>query len=99
MEAVVAGLLGLVAGAVVGFVIRNTIGASNARSAEAQAKKILLESEEEAAKTRARGLQESKDEAARMRRETEEDLKHRREEVGRLERRITETESDLRERG
>ena len=38
------------------------------------------------------GLQESKDEAARMRRETEEDLKHRREEVGRLERRITETE-------
>jgi ribonuclease Y len=34
-----------------------------------------------------------------MRRETEEDLKHRREEVARLERRITETESDLRERG
>src|ERR687897_634929 len=34
-----------------------------------------------------------------MRRETEEDLKHRREEVGRLERRITDTESDLRERG
>jgi hypothetical protein len=41
MEAVIAGL-GLVAGAVVGFVVRNTIGASNARSAEAQAKKILL---------------------------------------------------------
>jgi ribonuclease Y len=99
MEAVVAGLVGLVAGVVVGFVVRNTIGASNARSAEAQAKKTLLDSEEEAARTRAQGLQESKDEAARMRRETEEDLKHRREEVGRLERRITETEGDLRERG
>jgi ribonuclease Y len=98
MEAV-AGLLGLVAGVVVGFVVRNTIGASNARSAEAQAKKVLLESEEEAARTRAQGVQESKDEAARMRRETEEDLKHRREEVARLERRITETEGDLRERG
>jgi len=98
MEAVVAGL-GLVAGVVVGFVVRNTIGASNARSAEAQAKKLLLESEEEAARTRAQGVQESKDEAARMRRETEEDLKHRREEVARLERRITETEGDLRERG
>ncbi len=36
---------------------------------------------------------------SRMRRETEEDLKHRREEVGRLERRITETEGDLRDRG
>src|SRR3990170_945889 len=99
MEAVIAGLVGLVAGAVVGFVVRNSIGATNARSAEAQAKKLLLDSEEEAAKTRARGLQESKEEAARMRRETEEDLKHRREEVGRLERRITETESDLRDRG
>jgi ribonucrease Y len=98
MEAVV-GLIGLVAGVVLGFVVRNTIGASNARSAEAQAKKTLLESEEEAARTRAQALQESKDEAARMRRETEEDLRHRREEVARLERRITETEGDLRERG
>ena len=34
-----------------------------------------------------------------MRRETEEDLKHRRDEVARLERRITETEADLRDRG
>ena len=99
MEAVIAGLVGLSAGVVVGFVVRNTIGASNARSTEAQAKKVLLESEEDAARTRAEGLQESKDEAARMRRETEEDLKHRREEVGRLERRITETEGDLRDRG
>jgi ribonuclease Y len=99
MEAVIAGLLGLVAGAVVGFVVRNAIGASNARSAEAQGKKLLLEAEEDAARTRAGALQESKDEAARMRRETEEDLKHRRDEVTRLERRITDTESDLRERG
>ena len=83
MEAVI-GLVGLLVGAVVGFVVRNTIGASNARSAEAQGKKLLLEAEEEAARTRALGLQESKDESARMRRETEEDLKHRREEVARL---------------
>ena len=99
MDTVIAGLLGLMVGGVAGFVVRNTIGASNARSAEAQATKLLLEAGEEAARTRAAGLQESKDEAARMRRETEEDLKHRREEVGRLERRITETEADLRERG
>ena len=99
MDTVIAGLLGLMVGGVAGFVVRTTIGASNARSAEAQAKKLLLEAGEEAAQTRAAGLQESKDEAARMRRETEEDLKHRREEVGRLERRITETEADLRDRG
>ena len=70
MDTVIAGLLGLMVGGVAGFVVRNTIGASNARSAEAQAKKLLLDAEEEAAKTRAQGLQESKDEAARMRRET-----------------------------
>ena len=98
MDTVIAGLLGLMVGGVAGFVVRTTIGASNARSAEAQAKKLLLEAGKRPPR-RAAGLQESKDEAARMRRETEEDLKHRREEVGRLERRITETEADLRERG
>ncbi|HZB00520.1 MAG TPA: ribonuclease Y [Actinomycetota bacterium] len=99
MEAVIAGLLGLAAGATLGFVVRNAIGASNARTAEARAKTVLLEAEEEAARTRATALKESKDEASRMRRETEEDLKHRRDEVARLERRITETEAEVRERG
>ena len=99
MEAVIAGLLGLAAGAAVGFVVRTSIGASNARSAEARAKTMLLEAEEEAARTRATAASESKDEAQRMRRETEEDLRHRRDEVARLERRITETEADVRERG
>jgi ribonucrease Y len=99
MEAVIAGLVGLAAGGVVGFVVRNAIGASNARSAEAQAKKLVLDAEEDAARTRAEALKESKDEAVRMRRETEEDLKHLRDEVVRLERRITETEADVRERG
>ena len=99
MDAVIAGLLALAAGVVVGFVVRNAIGASSARSSETRAKKLLFEAEEESARTRAGALQDSKDEAAQMRKDTEEDLKHRREEVGRLERRITETEADLRERG
>jgi ribonuclease Y len=99
MEAVIAGLLGLAAGVAVGFAVRTAIGASNARSAEARAKTLVLEAEEEAARTRATALTESKDEASRMRRETEEDLKHRRDEVVRLEGRITETEAEVRERG
>jgi ribonuclease Y len=98
MDAVIVGLLGILAGAVAGFVVRNSIGASSARSAEARAKKTLLEAEEDAGKTRAAALTDSKEESARMRRETEEDLKHRRDEVARLERRITETEADLRDR-
>jgi ribonuclease Y len=98
MEAVIAGILGLVAGVAVGFVVRNALGASNARSAEARAKTLLLEAEEEAARTRAAALKDSKEETSRLRRETEEDLRHRREEIARLERRITETETEVRER-
>jgi ribonucrease Y len=98
MEAVIAGILGLVAGVAVGFVVRNAIGASNARSSEARAKTLLLEAEEEAARTRAAALKDSKDETSRLRRETEEDLRHRRDEIARLERRITETETEVRER-
>jgi ribonucrease Y len=99
MDAVIAGLVGLLAGAAVGFVIRNSMGASSARSAEAKGKQALAEAERESARVRTQGLQDAKDEAARMRRDTEEDLKHRREELGRLERRITESEADLRNRG
>jgi ribonuclease Y len=99
MDAVIAGLVGLLAGAAAGFVIRNTMGASSARSAEAKAKQVLAEAEQESARVRTQGLRDAKDEAARMRRDTEEDLKHRREELGRLERRITESEADLRGRG
>jgi ribonuclease Y len=99
MDAVIAGLVGLLAGAAVGFVIRNTMGASSATSAEARAKQVLAEAEQESARVRTQGLQDAKDEAARVRQETEEDLKHRREELGRLERRITESEADLRDRG
>ena len=98
MDAVIVGLLGILAGAVAGFVVRNSIGASNARSAEAQAKKTLLEAEEDAAKTRADALRTPRRSPPGCG-ETEEDLKHRRDEVARLERRITETEADLRDRG
>ena len=97
MDTVIAGLLGLRSGASRDSSSELRSERPTLRSAEAQAKKLLLEPGK-AAQTRAAGLQ-AKDEAARMRRETEEDLKHRREEVGRLERRITETEADLRERG
>ena len=99
MDAVIAGLLGLLAGVAAGFVVRNAIGASSARSVRGTGEEAAVRGGGGVRPDAGGGPQESKDEAARMRRDTEEDLKHRRDEVGRLERRITETEADLRERG
>ena len=99
MVPVVVGILALVVGIAVGFFIRKTQAASNAQSIEARAQKIMLEAEREADATRVRALQESRDEAATIRREAEEDVRSRREEVARLEGRIEEEETELRKRG
>ena len=99
MVPVVVGILALVVGIAVGFFIRKTQAASNAQSIEARAEKLMLEAEREADSTRVRALQESRDEAATIRREAEEDVRSRREEVARLEGRIGEEETELRKRG
>ncbi len=88
----------LAVGAVGGFLYRKTVAASNAQSIEAQAQKRMLEAEREADATSKRALQEAKEEIAGMRRDLDEDVKSRREEVMRLERRITEAETDLKQK-
>ena len=98
MVPVVVGILALAAGIAAGFYIRKTQAASNAQSIEARAQKTMLEAEREADATRVRALQESRDEAATIRREAEEDVRSRREEVARLEGRIGEEEAELRKR-
>jgi ribonuclease Y len=95
MTELIAGVVGLLVGAAAGFFYRKSIAASNAQSIEARAQKMLLDAEQEAASTRRQALQEAKEETAALRRDTEEDLRLRREEVGRLERRITKDEDDL----
>ena len=98
MVPVVVGILALAVGIAVGFLIRKTQAASNAQSIEARAEKTMLEAEREADAVRVRALQESRDEAATIRREAEEDVRSRREEVARLEGRIGEEEAELRKR-
>jgi ribonucrease Y len=96
MVPVVVGIVALVAGIAIGFLIRKSIAASNAQSVEARAQKTLLTAEREADATRMQAIQDARDEAATIRREAEEDVRARREEVQRLERRIGESQDDLR---
>jgi ribonucrease Y len=88
----------LVVGAAAGSLYRKTVAASNAQSIEAQAQKRMLEAEREADATSKRALQEAKEEIAGMRRDLDEDVRSRRDEVVRLERRITEAEADLKQK-
>ena len=98
MVYVLVGIGCLVVGAVGGFVYRKTVAASNAQSIEARAQKRMLEAEREADATSKRALQEAKEEIAGMRRDLDEDVRSRRDEVMRLERRITQAEAELKQK-
>lgn len=83
-------------GLAVGFLARKAMAASNAQSLEARAQKMLLESEREADAEAKRLIQEAKEEVATSRREFDEDLRARREELTRSERRSTEVAEEVR---
>ncbi len=95
MGPVVIGVVCLIIGAAGGFLYRKNVAASQAHSLESRTQKMLLEAEREADSTTKRALAEAKEEIAAMRRDLDEDVRSRRDEVARMERRITESEGDL----
>src|SRR2546423_3641266 len=89
------GIVALAAGIAIGFVVRKTVAGSNAQSAESRAQKVVLEAEREAETLVRQSLQEVKTEIAGMRKEAEEDVRMRREELVGRERRLTQAEEQL----
>ena len=105
MAPVIVGVVALIVGVAAGFLIRTNMARSSAQSLEAQAQQRLVQAdqrtvqaEQEAAQTLRKALEDAKNDAAQVRREAEEDVKARREEIVRLERRIADTEDELRSR-
>jgi len=94
MEAVV-GVVALVAGVAIGFVVRMSVARNQAQSAESRAQKVVLEAEREAERLTREALAGVKDEVGGLRRETEEELRSRREEVKRQEERLTQKERSV----
>ncbi|HLA93661.1 MAG TPA: Rnase Y domain-containing protein, partial [Actinomycetota bacterium] len=94
MEAVV-GVVALVAGVAIGFVVRMSVARNQAQSAESRAQKVVLEAEREAERLTREALAGVKDEVGALRRETEEELRSRREEVKRQEERFTQKERSV----
>jgi ribonucrease Y len=105
MTAVLVGAVALAIGVVVGFLIRANMAKTSANAIEAQARQKLLEADQrvvEAAKDAAaivqKATEEAKADAGQIRKEAEEDVRARREEIARLETRITDSEEELRDR-
>ena len=105
MTAVIVGVVALIAGGAAGFLIRTTMARSSATTLERQAEQKLVQadqklvaSQEDAAQTLRKAIEDAKMDASQIRRDAEEDVKARRDEIARLERRISETEDELRGR-
>ncbi|MDH4111135.1 MAG: ribonuclease Y [Actinomycetota bacterium] len=98
MVPVLAAIGGLLLGFTAGFLYRKSIAASNAHSIETRAQKLLLDAEREADASSKQLLAEAKDEIATIRRDADEDLRGRRDEVARQERRMAGAEAELKTR-
>jgi ribonuclease Y len=105
MTAVIVGVVALIAGAGAGFLIRTNMARSSATTLEGQAQQKLVQADqklvaaqEDAAQTLRKAIEDAKVDASQIRRDAEEDVKARRDEIARLERRISETEDELRAR-
>jgi len=95
MEIVIGLILGLIAGAGVGYVVRKSMAEKEVTSAENRAKTLVAEAERQAEAAKREALIEAKDETFRMRSEAEADLKTRRAEIEKKEDRISQRESTL----
>jgi ribonucrease Y len=95
MGPVIAGVVALIFGVAIGFVVRKTMAQSQAQSAESRAQKVVLDAEREAEQVVRAALVEVKEEIGAMRREAEEEVRTRREEVKRQEARLAQKEEAL----
>ena len=92
---VVAAIVGIVAGAVVGVTYRKKVAEAEIGSAEQEAKRIVSEAVKTAEAKKKEAILEGKDEVHRLRSEGEKELSDRRKEVQRQERRIQQKEETL----
>ena len=95
MTEVLVGIAGLVVGVGIGFLVRKAIATSQVHSAEARAQKVVLDAQVEAKSVMKQSLIDGNEQIAALRREAEEDIRARRDEVQRQERRVADKEEAL----
>jgi ribonucrease Y len=95
MEILLGLVLGLLAGAGIGYMARKSLAEKQVGSAEARAATLLRDAEREADAAKREALVEAKDEIFRMRGEAEADIKARRSDIEKKEGRIDQREAVL----
>ncbi|MEX0743509.1 MAG: ribonuclease Y, partial [Actinomycetota bacterium] len=89
------GVVALAVGVAIGFLVRKAVAQSQALSAEAKSRQLVLEAEREAERLTREALVQAKDEIGALRREADEDLRPRRDEVKRQEGRLVQKEQTI----
>ena len=95
VSVVLTGLLCLVVGLLVGYALRKNIGEKEIGSAEAKAKNIILDAENNAENLKKEKIVEAKEEAYKIKSDLERELKDRRNEIQKAERRINQKEENI----
>jgi len=95
MAPAIAAIVAVVAGVLLGFLVRAAFAQTRAQSAESRAQKVVLEAEREAEKLVREALGQVTEEIGAMRRDAEEEIRSRREEVKRGEQRMSQKEEAL----
>ena len=95
IAAIVTGVVALAAGLVAGFFARKFMAEAKIRSAEEEARRIVQEAEKASEAKKREALLEAKDDIFSMRSEAERDIKNRRNELQRFERRLLQREEQL----
>ncbi len=95
MQIVIGLIIGLLAGAAIGYVVRKNQAEKEATSAEMRAKTILEDAERQAEAKGKEAIVEAKDEIFRMRNEADADLKRRSAEIEKKEDRIAQRETTM----
>ena len=93
--AVLVGIVFLIVGILVGYIVRKTIGEKAIGSAEMQAKNLLQDAKNTSDNLRKEKVLEAKEEIHKLRDEFENELKNRRIEVSKTEKRVQQKEENL----
>lgn len=95
ISAVIVGLVALVIGLFVGYLLRKSIGEKEIGSAEQKAQNILLDAENSAENVKKEKILEAKEEAHKLRSDVEKEIRDRRNEINKTEKRIQGKEENI----
>lgn len=92
---VIIGVVALVVGLLIGYLLRKTVGEKEIGSAETKAKNIILNAENQGETIKKEMRLEAKEDAIKYKNEAEKEIKDRRNEVSKTERRLNQKEESI----